>query len=299
MTRRPARLAALLIGMAGAHASVAAAIYRCEVNGVKTFVDSPQGCPANTATPLDDGRGRNGPASKAASDAARRPAPPAAPPAATATAAASACPQRFAQDPTGFRECLRAERRMEVRKIADARLAAIGDAVAEFARQPSMLDGHLAIDKKGRPAAWCEGILSDAIAGRNLEVVDDEDSGGPEWISSGATPGRSAAPILDPGFKEWTVDGSKVVQGYVTARWKGSDPVVLSVVAACSDGRDGVMRCNPQRYVGVYVHDSEVPMACIAHFFSRAYWPNWQATMTPIRVRPPADDRKRRGRELR
>ena len=67
--------------------------------------------------------------------------------------APSACEKRFAKDATGFRECLREDRRVEVRTLVTRRLTAMSLAVAEFIGTPSIKDGEIAIAKTGKPAA--------------------------------------------------------------------------------------------------------------------------------------------------
>jgi len=258
------RFRALAVAAIALHAAAAFAgeIYRCQVNGVTTFVDSPHGCP---------GAQRVGGESGAAK----------APPAPTPAVASSAC-QKLAQDPARARECIRAERRAEVRRVAEVRLAEISRAVADYVNAAASAGNIMAVSRDGRPAAWCENLLGDLIARKDIEVVDDETVGGPEWTTSGNGPGRAAADILDPAFKEWNLGSATVPEGYVTARWRTSNLVVLRVTAACTQARDGTARCNPHRLVNVYVHDTATPVACDATEVSRAAWPNWKNAKTPI-----------------
>lgn len=274
-----------LLGVLLVTPALAGDIYRCQVNGVTTFVDSPSRCP-------EGGAQRQGVEEPKATLPARRVAKTSVG-AGMATAgglqsgtqlalppAVSTC-QKLEQSPTRLRECLREERRAEVRKIASARLLMISRATTDFLGAASRSGSVIATSNKGRPAVWCEGILGDLISGKNIDVVDDESAGGPEWVQSGG-PGRSAAPILDPNFQEWRLAGEKVPSGYVTARWRASDMVVLRIVAACTEADDGTARCVPQRYTSIYVYGAGAPEACDVTVVARAYWPNWKNSMTPI-----------------
>jgi len=103
----------------------------------------------------------------------------------------------------------------------------------------------------------------------------------------GNQPGRSAGDILDPTYREWRLTADTVPQGYVTARWRGTNLVVLRVTAACTEGSDGVAHCNPHRLADVYVHDSATPVACAVSEVGRAYWPGVKSSYTQIFARPP------------
>ncbi len=260
-------IAAALCVLSGA-AAPATNIYRCKVDGVATFVDSPSRCPQSSSS-VERLYEPKAPAATAPASPAFRSATP------------SRC-QELAYEPTRFRECLRTERRVEVRRIATARLESFGRAVRAFIDSAAKTNSIIAVANKGRGPAWCEVVLSDVMAQENLDVVDDEAVGGPRWIQSGVETGRSAAEVLDPNFKEWRVPGGKVPDGYVTARLRGSSLVVLRVMAACTSGVDGAEHCNQQPYVSVFVYDDVTPIACNVSAVGRAYWPSWQSSMTPI-----------------
>lgn len=266
LTRLQAIAAAL--GVLWGADALAADIYRCQIDGVTTFVDSQSRCPLGDARRV----GRDVPKASAVMAPASASAP---------LAATSRC-QDVAHDPTRFRECLRKERRADVRRIATARLEAIQRAVRDYIAIAARGDSIIAVANKGRGAAWCETILGDVMAQENIEVVDDEAIGAPRWMRSGNAPGRSAAEILDPNFEEWRIAGGKVPDGYVTARWRGATLVVLRMTAACTSGDDGVAHCNPQPYTSFYVYDDVTPIACDVSAVGRAYWPAWKSSMTPI-----------------
>lgn len=175
---------------------------------------------------------------------------------------------------------------MEVRAIATARLAKLSGAVSEFANAALASGGVLAVSRKGRPAAWCESFLSDVMAQRDLQVVDDEMTSGPRWIDQGGGALR-AGEVLDPDFTELRPTGGGVVRGYVTLRWKGGPPTVLRSQFACTEVKPGQARCNPQRYISMHVHDDEMPQACHVTLYGRPYWPQWQDSSVEIRLRPP------------
>jgi hypothetical protein len=202
------------------------------------------------------------------------------------------CSDRPAAELKVSDECRQELRRTEIRKLAIARLAAVSSAIAEVATKPGKIDGVIAVARAGRPAAWCEALLNDVLAQRNVEVVDDENAPGPRWITSVDKNGRrslQAGPILDPGFKEWRVRDDVIVQGYVTLRWRGENLVALRVVAGCDEGDAAAARCDKQRHPAAHVHDADVPFACTATFVERPHWNNWKEALVPIRLElPPA-----------
>ena len=204
----------------------------------------------------------------------------------------ASCSDRLAAELKVSDECQQELRRTEIRKLATARFAAVSSAIAEVAKTPGRIDGVIAVPRQGRPAAWCEALLNDVLAQRNVEVVDDENAPGPRWITSVDKNGRrslQAGPILDPGFKEWRVRDDVIVQGYVTLRWRGEALVALRVVAACDEGDAAAARCDKQRHLAAHVHDADVPYACTATFIERPHWNNWKEALVPIRLElPPA-----------
>ncbi|MES2994173.1 MAG: hypothetical protein V4844_22315 [Pseudomonadota bacterium] len=149
------------------------------------------------------------------------------------------------------------------------------------------MDGLIAMVKaNARPPAWCEEFVRDTLAGRNLEVVDDEAAPGPRWITTGNGSERKAAPILDEDFRDVrTADGSRVASGYVTLRWRKDTLVVLRVESLCYDHPIAAAGCNPPRFLALFVYDDSTPIACNLSFVERPYWPNWQRSMTPILAR--------------
>jgi hypothetical protein len=298
---RRLRWGAAALVSAAAMSGQAAGIYRCEADGVKTFVDSPLRCPGGRATPFDD-KSRE----EAASPAARRlealgAAGRGEPIRATRAVASSpdieapkkegpvgvvstACAK--IQDATTLRQCLRDERRAEVRRIATERLAALSRAVKDYAGSPRRHDGDLAIDKKARSVTWCQDLLNDVMTLKNLDVVDDEEVASPKWgkiVDAGGRRVPSIVGLLDSGFKQWNVDGERVASGYVTMRWRGPDPITLRLVAACLE-TDGKVRCNALRHTSLFVYEGVAPIACSVNFIGKPYWPAWRDSMTPIRL---------------
>jgi len=278
---------------------LAAEVFRCEMNGVKTFVGSPNLCPNGSgeqvhvkvpvapAPPSRDAKGSAAtPAGRGAMpSAAAKPPPP--------VVTAAACERQPSSVRT--RECLAEVRRAEVRRIATARMASLSIAVSEFVSSPQREPGLIAMHNKGansRPASWCEALLSDLMTVSNVDVVDDEERRGPEWIESPDKTSRTAAPILDENFNQGTDrSGNPVADGYVTFTWKSSQPIVLRVLSACSpiDMKTKTpLQCNRLRYVSLYLYDSTIPVACNVSFVGEAQWPTWKKVMTPLHVRSPS-----------
>ncbi len=266
--------------------AMCAEIYRCQANGVTTFVDSPNRCPNGTAQRQHGFESKPGgaaparPIATSGTDPIKSVRPVAAARPARAHAA-TAC-QALVHDAARFRQCLREERRAEVRRIASPRLEAIGRAVADHVSFAARTNSVLAVSNTGRSPEWCEDILKDVMALKDLEVVDDEEVGGPRWMQTGNGTVRSSAEVLDAEFREWALPDVKVPHGYVTVRWRSSSLVVLRVVAACTSTGDGRASCNPQRHTSIYVYDDVTPVACNVSAFGRPYWPNWKNSQTPI-----------------
>jgi len=270
---------------------MAADIYVCSVNGTRTFVDSPRACPQSQAERI------TGPAEKAG---ARSPAVPAAAPrtraaanadAARATTAAAperVCDERQHATTDSLRACVKQERRAQVRRLATARLAAMARAIAVYVSNPNPVEPAVpVVFDKGRPAAWCEELLSDVMAQRYVDVVDDEEETGPRWSESTDPDGRKmrkAVEILDPHFEEGvTSRGQKVVRGYVTLRWRVDNLLVLRTSAGCGQPTNGVVSCAPSLYAGIYVHETEFPVACDVALIGHRYRNNWPGA---IEIRP-------------
>ncbi len=116
------------------------------------------------------------------------------------------------------------------------------------------------------------------MSGTNFDVIDDEFTGGQVL-------GSTVIPIVDPDYTEWRMGAKRVPNGYVTARWRGADMVVVRVAAGCTEANDGSARCIAQRYTAVYVYGTGVSDGCNVGLVSRAYWPNWKDSVTPIFVR--------------
>lgn len=254
-------------------------IYRCELEGARRFAASPSDCPGGLAQLVLRRTERATPAwlpptaDRAAIEGAGEQPPHLSRP----LKMPADCGVAHGKDVAALRHCLREQRRAELRVTLAPRLVAMSRAVAEIAGLPRRHSGQLAVDNRGRPVAWCEALLNDVISLRNLELVDDESTVGPGPFE-----------IVDPGFEIWNVGSSPVTQGYVTVRWKGSEPIVLKTAAACTTvSQGGTVVCNPIRYIGLYVYDVAVPQACIISFVDFAYWPNWRNSMTPIKLRYP------------
>lgn len=260
-------------------------ILKCEINGIKTFVDSAHGCPggraerwggANTAAEPSPRRSDPKPAPQRMRDQ-----PPSSGPARlkSATSIPPACLNKHDSDPAVLRQCLAGLRREETRAVAQPRLAAVSRALADFATGPRSEEGVLAVRRTGRPAKWCEQLLNDVIALRNVDVIDSPGSAG--------TLPREAGEILDPEFKLVQFEGSQVVDGYVTLRWHGFGSVVLHMLSACTDAAPGEAQCSRPPYSAVLVHDSERSKACQVSFIGRTYWRNSRDSMTQVFLAQP------------
>jgi hypothetical protein len=275
-TVRAGRLAstvaiALPLALSG-QVAAAGEIFRCEINGVKTFVDSVHNCPGGRADRVGGGAAPASPAAAPQSRADALPGRKLAHPANSETT--TACLNNKGSDPAVLRRCLQVQRGTETRAAAQPRLAAISRALNDFVQWPRSEDGLFAGHRKGRPAEWCARLINDVIAQRNIDVVDDAASAGPLPTI--------AADILDPNFKLLPFQGRQVVDGYVTLRWQSSHSLVLRMQTACSDSGAGKVSCAPSPYLAVLVHDAEHPVACNVSFIGRTYWPNWKNSMTPV-----------------
>lgn len=123
------------------------------------------------------------------------------------------------------------------------------------------------------------------MALRDVEVVDDEATAGPQWSVPMDPDGRpipQSSAILHPDYIEWAVDGGTMVHGYVTIRWWRDNLVLLRASAACSPSDSGVVRCTRGRYASFGVQETGWPAACIVSLIERAYWPNWQGSVRAI-----------------
>jgi len=273
-----------------------AEVFRCEVNGVKTFVGSPNLCPngsgeqVHVKVPVAPSAPSRDPKGTAAATSGRGAMPSAAAKPTPPVVTAAACERQPSAART--RECLAEVRRAEVRRIATARMASLSVAVSEFVSSPQREPGLIAMHNKGvnsRPASWCEALLVDLMTTSNVDVVDDEERRGPEWIESPDKTSRTAAPILDENFNQGTDrSGNPVADGYVTFTWKSSQPMVLRMLSACSPidiKTKTPLQCNRLRYVVLYIYDSTTPVACNVSFVGEAYWPAWKKTMTPLHIR--------------
>ncbi|MEO8155107.1 MAG: hypothetical protein ABI605_18730 [Rhizobacter sp.] len=163
----------------------------------------------------------------------------------------------------------------------------MGVAAVEVARAAQTGNFVLAIGRTGRPASWCESLLGDLVAQRNLEVVDDEMAAAPAWINSGGSNGvrnSTSAEILDPQFALLAAPGGEVVDGYVTLRWRQQRTLVVRTRPGCFQSDPGVVRCSSMRYQAIDVHDDEMSQACNFQLYGRAYWPQWKDTSIEIRA---------------
>jgi hypothetical protein len=251
-------------------------IYRCQVNGVTTFVDSPRRCSEGQPQRMGGAESKQEllPRRATVEGIDSRPAPGVetrsraplvTPP------SASNC-QKFEQTPARARECLREERRLEVRRIGSARLQTITLAAAQYLNAGLRSGNVIAMPTKGSPPSACESVISDLLSRKNVDIVDDELS----------PPGRSTAPILDPDYKEWRIADERIPNGYVTARWRSSEMVVMRIAAACVEADDGTARCVKERYTSVHIYSPAIPLDCNVSVIGRAYWPNWKNSKTPI-----------------
>lgn len=200
------------------------------------------------------------------------------------TAAATVCAPLH-NDAAALRKCLAEERRKEVRIIANGRLLQVSEAAAELARYTRTRDGLLAIGRSGRPPAWCEELLNDLLQRRDLEVIDNEDAPTPAWIHGSGTDLRGGK-VLDPDYAELDAPGGLVASGYVTVRWKQQRTLVVRTRPGCFPAEPNSTKatCGPQRYLGIDVHDDEMPQACNIGFYGRAYWPQWKDKNLEIQV---------------
>lgn len=200
-----------------------------------------------------------------------------------ATAATVCAPLR--NDATALRKCLAEERRKEVRTIANGRLMQVRAAAAELAQYARTRDGLLAIGRSGRPPAWCEELLGDLLQQRRLEVIDKEDAPTPAWMYGSGTDLRGGE-VLDPDYAELDAPDGLVVLGYVTVRWKQQRTLVVRPKPGCYPAGPNFTKaaCGDLRYIGIDVHDDEMPHACNIGFYGRPYWPQWKDKNVEIRV---------------
>ncbi len=140
------------------------------------------------------------------------------------------------------------------------------------ARRPVILG----VDKKGRPASWCEEVLGDIVAHRNIDVLDDEQRRRARWVDSPAA-------LIDGDYQLLRVDGSEVPNGYVHLLWRGKTPLMLQMPAACTEWRDKAVQCHPNRYTGIGIMDADTPVACSFSYVDVSAWGTWKASMSEIR----------------
>lgn len=311
--------------LAGAQAAQAGDIYRCEGDGSKSLVDSPVRCPSGRAVrigssgtaarpqastpaepssevperptrvqklvkrtpPSEESRDLAPPALRAHSGSSSPPPVVAVPPVPVPIANAASVCAPLRHEATALRKCLREERRKEVRIIATGRLVQISAAASELANSTKTNDGLLAVGRNGRPTNWCENLLGDLIARRNLEVIDDETVPGPAWINAGngvRTP--LSGEILDARYTELSAPSGLVANGYVTLRWQQQRTVVVRTRVGCFQANPGstAAACGQLRYLGIDVHDDEMPQACNIGFYGRPNWPQWRDKNVEIRI---------------
>jgi hypothetical protein len=193
---------------------------------------------------------------------------------------------RLSGDAVRLGACLREAAKAQARATAAPRLEAMRRALATFLERPTAGPVLLAVHKKGRPAPWCEEVLADIAANRNIDVLDDEDRRRARWGDTVDSAGRrleQPAALIDADYRTWRVDGTEVPHGYVHLLWRGNTPLMLYLPAVCTDdGRDKVVHCHALRYPFVSLMDAETPMACNVTLVDIALWSNWKTSMTEI-----------------
>lgn len=247
----------------------AAEVYRCDINGVKTFVDSQARCPT-AATAVS----RAPAALPAKASAASAPT----------TGNATAC-AKLAGDAVRLSACLRDTAKAQARAIAVPRFDALRRALVTFLERPTVRPVVLAVERKGRPAPWCEEVLADIATNRNIDVLDDEERRRARWIDTVDSAGRSLeqpAALIDARYRTWHIDGAEVPDGYVHLLWRGDIPLMLSLPAACTDGSGKGVQCLPQRYPFVSLMDVDTPNACSVTLIDVSVWDTWKASKIKI-----------------
>lgn len=275
--RRARAALVVTVGMFSVGTSTAAEVYRCQVNGVPTFVGSLADCPTGTAarqdvrpTPAPVRSPRSEPTVRSSRSGSYGEAP---------LSRKAACRAKGSErDP----RCGLAVEADAPKRAANDHLAIMTKAVTSFSAGPPDGSGLIAAFNKGRSPAWCEAFLRDFVKGRGIEPVTDESLGGPRWIGLDGQ-ARQAAPIVDPTFQSWSLPQGVVVNGHVTVR-RGGELLAVRMAAACFV-EAGRPHCNRWPYVGLYVYDDKTPTACNVSMFGHAYWGNWQATTTPLKLR--------------
>jgi hypothetical protein len=237
---------------------------RCQPEGE---IDPPEGCanrPTTKATPLP----------LTVPDAAS----------AAATAAGQLPCTRHEGHAKRLADCQKEQRQLAVRMLATSRLELVSRNVAEHLEVPRHRAGLIALVKDGRPASWCETVLDDIAARRNIEAIVDESVQAPSIArpSDGAgDPWRP--PAIDEGFREMPHPKGSVVRGYVTVSWKGGKPMSIEVLSACSDA-GGQARCGTLRIHQVTIHDSRLARACVTTFVTNEYVFEPNDRLVPLRA---------------
>lgn len=173
----------------------------------------------------------------------------------------------------------------------DVRLEAISHAVNDFALLPQAGDAILSVSNRNKPKAewtksaiWCESILQDVIALKNLEPAGDIGNQGPMWGEGGGYVKRSDS--VDPDFSVKYVSGRKVVSGYVNAVWKKEFLVTIRVNGACVGSGDVYRLCTGAVHSSVWVYGPDPVHRCEATAIARLAWPSWMHTDTIIHLTP-------------
>lgn len=177
-------------------------------------------------------------------------------------------------------------RKAEVKALVQPRLHAVAQAIMEFNEYPTDIGGWLGTPTSGRSASWCEALLEDVMAQKNVEVVDDERSPTPAWDRpAGTSPPRKGYPVVDPDFDFRVQDKDVVVNGYVTLWWKQATRPIMIVVridAPCAIPHFQ-LRCGQRRYTTISVYDHETPVACSVLPYDPRYWSNWKNSVQPMK----------------
>jgi len=169
------------------------------------------------------------------------------------------------------------------------RLVAVSRATAEEV-ESNRSDGVLALNDISRlDASVCEAFLQDVVSLANVRAVDE---GSASWGTISGPGAARSFPTFDPSFKEWSVNGRRLVRGYVVVRWKEQRTFLIRYGRQCVGA---VEECLRPALTHLDVHDAAGPrMACTFLSIGKTYWPLWKDKATPIDVRTSAAELRER-----
>lgn len=171
------------------------------------------------------------------------------------------------------------------------RLRAVSHAVNDFALLPQNGAVILSVSNHDKPkpewtssAIWCESLLQDVIALRNIEPVADVGDQGPIWVKENGYIKRSES--IDPAFSIREVHGRKLVSGYVNVRWDNKYLLTLRVDGNCVGEGEVHRRCTGPVHSRVWVYGPDAAHSCNAGAADRLAWPYWMHKETVIQLTP-------------